>query len=163
MERPAKSKSDTCGHPTSSKAWTTRSICGHRYADHISNEQKSLSNGMEKDIGKYHAALVNIWNELTEEDCKQCENNAVEWNTKPLPDNMQQKYAFHLIELLMFTAKCRLSKTIPTEVMDFLKLINHRTGTVFIAFDAYTNVDGEQTYARYKYNGNGHIPVLIHY
>ena len=59
--------------------------------------------------------------------------------------------------------KCRLSKTIPMEVMDFLKFINHWTGTVFIAFAAYTNVDGEQTYARYKYNGNGHIPVLIHY
>ena len=59
--------------------------------------------------------------------------------------------------------KCRLSKTIPTEVTGFLKFINHRTGAVFIAFAAYTNVDGEQTYARYKYNGNGHIPVLIHY
>ena len=59
--------------------------------------------------------------------------------------------------------KCRLSKMIPMEVTDFLKFINHQTGTVFIAFAAYTNVDREQTYARYKYNGNGHIPVLIHY
>ena len=59
--------------------------------------------------------------------------------------------------------KCRLLKTIPIEVTDFLKFINHWTGVVFIAFAAYTNVDGEQTYARYKYNGNGHIPVLIHY
>ena len=38
-----------------------------------------------------------------------------------------------------------------------------RSTPVFIAFAAYTNVDREQTYARYKYNGNGHIPVLIHY
>ena len=64
-----------------------------------------LSNGMEKNIGKYHAALANIWNELTEEDHKQCEDDAVEWNAKPLPDDVQQKYAFWLIELLMFTAK----------------------------------------------------------
>jgi hypothetical protein len=42
----------------------------------------------------------------------------------------------------------RLSKTIPTEVTDFLKFINHRTGAVFIAFGAYTNEDGKQIYAR---------------
>ena len=53
-----------------------------------------LSNGMEKDIGKYHAALTNIRNELTEEDRKQCEDDAVVWNAKPLPDDVQQKYAF---------------------------------------------------------------------
>ena len=105
VERPTKLKSDTCGHLTSLKAWTARSICDHRYTDRISNEQKALSDGTEKDIGKYHAALVNVWNELTEEDHKQCKNNAVEWNAKPLPDDMQQKYAFRLTELLMFTAK----------------------------------------------------------
>jgi hypothetical protein len=42
----------------------------------------------------------------------------------------------------------RLSKTIPSEVTDFLKFIKHRTGAVFIAFAAYTNEDGEQSYAR---------------
>jgi hypothetical protein len=46
----------------------------------------------------------------------------------------------------------RLSKTIPTEVTDFLKFMNHRTGAVFIAFGAYTNEDGEQTYARSEYD-----------
>jgi hypothetical protein len=45
----------------------------------------------------------------------------------------------------------RLSRTIPTEVTDFLKFINHRTGAMFIAFGAYTNEDGEQTYARYEH------------
>ena len=105
MERPTKLKSDTHGHQTSSKAWTTGLVCGHHYADRISNEQKMLSDSTEKDIGKYHAALANVWNELTKEDRKQCENNAVEWNAKPLPDDVQQKYAFHLIELLMFTDK----------------------------------------------------------
>ena len=80
MERPTKSKRDTHGHLTSSKAWTTRLVCGYRYADHISNEQKTLSNSTEKDIGKYHAALANVWNELTE-DRKQCENDAVERQT----------------------------------------------------------------------------------
>lgn len=60
---------------------------------------------MEKDIVKYQAALVNIWTELTEEEHKQCKNNAVEWNAKPVPDNVQQKFTFWLIELIMFTAK----------------------------------------------------------
>ena len=105
MERPTKSKTGTHGHLTSSKAWTARSVCGHHYVACISNEQKTLSDGMEKDIAKYHAALVNVWNDLTEEEHKQCENDAVEWNAKPLPDNVQQKYAFQLIELIMFTAK----------------------------------------------------------
>jgi hypothetical protein len=45
----------------------------------------------------------------------------------------------------------RLSKTIPTEVTDFLKFMNHRTGAVFIAFASYTNEDGEQIYARYAH------------
>ena len=77
MERPTKLKSDTWGHPTSLKAWTARSVCGHPYTDCISNEQKMLSDGTEKDIGKYHAALANVWNELTEEDHKQCKNDGV--------------------------------------------------------------------------------------
>ena len=34
------------------------------------------------------------------------------------------------------------------DVTDFLKYMKHRTGTVFIAFVAYTNADGEQTHAR---------------
>ena len=34
------------------------------------------------------------------------------------------------------------------EVSDFLKFIKHRTGASFIAFAAYTNEEGEQTYAR---------------
>ena len=37
---------------------------------------------------------------------------------------------------------------IPTEITDFFKFINHRTGAVFIAFAAYTDEDGEQTYGR---------------
>jgi hypothetical protein len=32
--------------------------------------------------------------------------------------------------------------------MDFLKFINDWTGATFIAFAAYTNVEGQQTYAR---------------
>ena len=41
-----------------------------------------------------------------------------------------------------------MSKNIPAEVTEFLKFINNRTGAVFIAFAAYTNEEGEQTYAR---------------
>ncbi|KIM72740.1 hypothetical protein PILCRDRAFT_15871 [Piloderma croceum F 1598] len=134
-ERSTKSKSDTRGHPTSSKTWTAKS------------EHKILSNGGEKDIGKYCAALSNVFEALNEEEVKRCEDLAVEWNTKPLPDEIQRK----------------LSKTIPTEVTDFLKFMNNRTGAVFIAFAAYNNEHGEQTYARYETDGlkffktrNGH-------
>ena len=42
----------------------------------------------------------------------------------------------------------RLSKNIPAEVTDCLKHMKHWTGAVFIAFVAYTNADGEQTYAK---------------
>lgn len=34
------------------------------------------------------------------------------------------------------------------DVTDFLKYMKQQTGAVFIAFAAYTNADGEQTYAR---------------
>lgn len=42
----------------------------------------------------------------------------------------------------------RQSKSIPTDVTEFLKIMKHRTGANIIAFAAYTNEDGEQTYAR---------------
>ena len=50
-----------------------------------------LSDDGEKDIGKYRAALAKVFNELTAAEVKQCEDLAVEWNTKPLPDEMQRK------------------------------------------------------------------------
>ena len=90
-ERPAKSKSDTRGHPTSTKTWTAKSVCGHLLANRISEEQKKLSEGGEKDIGKYRAALANVFEQLTEAELKQFEDVAVEWNTKPLPDDVQRK------------------------------------------------------------------------
>ena len=73
--------------------------------DQISKEHKILSNGGEKDIGKYRAALSNVFEALDEDEIKQCENLAVEWNTKPLPDEIQRKYVNfnrHLDEMLMW-------------------------------------------------------------
>ena len=87
--RPAKDKSDTRGHLTLSKAWTAQSVCSHIHTDRISEEQKSLSKASEKDIGKYCAALSNVFEVLSECKLKQCEDLAVEWNTKMLPDAMQ--------------------------------------------------------------------------
>jgi hypothetical protein len=55
----------------------------------------------------------------------------------------------------------RLSKNIPTEVTDFLKFMNSRTGAVFIAFAAYTNDDGQQTYARHEIVNRCDIIALI--
>ncbi|KIM79975.1 hypothetical protein PILCRDRAFT_9863 [Piloderma croceum F 1598] len=40
----------------------------HIFADRISKEHKILSNGGEKDIGKYHAALSNVFEVLNEEE-----------------------------------------------------------------------------------------------
>ncbi|KIM78570.1 hypothetical protein PILCRDRAFT_11036 [Piloderma croceum F 1598] len=89
--RPTKLKVDTCGHPTSSKAWTAKSVCGHIFVERISAEHKNLSEDSEKDIGKYCATLAKVFDELTEAEVKECEDRAVEWNTKPLPDDLQCK------------------------------------------------------------------------
>ena len=89
--RTEKSKVDTRGHPTSSKAWTAKSVSGHIFAERVSDEQRKLSDDSDKEIGKYRAALANVFNELTEAEVKRCEDVAVEWNTKPLPDEMQRK------------------------------------------------------------------------
>ena len=68
-----------------------KSVCGHLFTECISDKQKRLSNGGKKDIGKYHAALSNVFKELSEAELKQCEDTVVEWNTKPLPDKIQCK------------------------------------------------------------------------
>jgi len=71
-----KSKVDTCGHPTSSKTWTAKSVSAHIFKDRISAEQRKLSDDGEKVIGKYCAALASVFNELTEAEVK---------NVKTLP------------------------------------------------------------------------------
>jgi hypothetical protein len=95
--RPAKTKSDTCGHPTSSRTWNSKSVCAHIFTERISDEQKNLSDNGEKDISNYHPALTKIFEELDEEEMKQCEDLAVEWNTSALPDDVQRKWVINLI------------------------------------------------------------------
>jgi hypothetical protein len=90
-ERPGKSKSDTRGHPTLTKVWTAKSVCGYILSEEISEEQILLSGGGEKDIGKYHAALTKIFSALNEDDLKKCKALAIEWNTQSIPDNVQRK------------------------------------------------------------------------
>jgi hypothetical protein len=90
-ERQGNSKSDGRGRATSSRTWTAKSVCSHEFSDRISDEQKRLSENGEKDIGKYRAALSNVFGDLTDEQRKQCEELAVEWNTKPLPEYVQLK------------------------------------------------------------------------
>jgi hypothetical protein len=89
--RMKKSKVNTCGHPTSSTMWMAKSVLAHIFADRISDEQQMLSYSGKKDIGKYHATLANVFAELTEAEVKQCEDLAIEWNTKPLPDEMHHR------------------------------------------------------------------------
>ena len=72
-------------------------MCTHLFTDHISDEQKQLSDGAEKDIRKYCAALSTIFEQLSEAELKQCDDTTVEWNTKPLPDDLQCKLViFHI-------------------------------------------------------------------
>jgi hypothetical protein len=66
-------------------------VCGYIFAEQISEEQKRLSDGGEKDIRKYRAALSNIFEELSDAEVKQCEDHAIDWNTKPLLDELQRK------------------------------------------------------------------------
>jgi hypothetical protein len=56
-----------------------------------------LSNDGEKIIGNYRAALGKVFEDLDEAELKECEDLAVEWNTKPLPDEIQQKYGNFLL------------------------------------------------------------------
>jgi hypothetical protein len=76
-------------------------VSGHIFAERISKEQRKLSDDGEKDIGKYRAALSSVFDELTEAEVKQCEDLAVEWNTKPLPDEMQRKYIMSISCILV--------------------------------------------------------------
>ena len=66
-------------------------MCGQVFTDRVSEEQKWLSDAGEKDIGKYRAALSNIFEQLSEAELKQCEDAVVEWNTRTLPDELQRK------------------------------------------------------------------------
>lgn len=65
----------------------------------VSNEQKKLCDDGERDINKYCTALTNVFNELSEEELKECENLAVEWNTKGLPDDVQRKWVIFILAL----------------------------------------------------------------
>ena len=67
-------------------------MCSHLFAGRISDEQKSLSDGGEKDIGKYRPALTTVFEQLSEAELQQCEDVAVEWNTNGLPDEVQRKW-----------------------------------------------------------------------
>ena len=63
----------------------------HLFTKHTSAEQKRLSDDGEKDIGKYCPALAIVFEALSTAELKQCEDTAVEWNTKGLPDEIQRK------------------------------------------------------------------------
>jgi hypothetical protein len=50
--------------------------------------------------------LTSVFEELDDDDLKQCEELAVEWNTKALPDDIQRKYVLYPIaaeQLIMDT------------------------------------------------------------
>ena len=78
--RPSKSKADTCGHLTLLKTWTAKSVCAHLFSGRISDKQKELSDDGEKDIGKYCTALSTVFEELSDEEVKHCEESQVEYS-----------------------------------------------------------------------------------
>jgi hypothetical protein len=94
-DKPDKSKVDTRGHPTSVKAWNAKSVCRYIFTDRISDEQKKLSDQGEKDIGKYQPALTSIFDALSEAELKTCQDLAVEWNTKGLPEEIQMRQVIY--------------------------------------------------------------------
>ena len=68
-----------------------KSVCSHLHAECISHKQRLLSDNGEKDIRKYCATLVKVFDALSDAEKKECEKTVVEWNTKDLPDDVQQK------------------------------------------------------------------------
>jgi hypothetical protein len=90
-DRPAKSKADTCGHLTSTKSWNTKSICGQIFTEHISDEQKRLSEYGDKAIRKYQVALLTVFEALSAAELKRCRELAIKWNISALSDEVQCK------------------------------------------------------------------------
>jgi hypothetical protein len=43
--------------------------------------------------------LTNVFDEPDEEEVKECEKLAVEWNTKGLPDDVQRKWVIFILAL----------------------------------------------------------------
>ena len=68
-----------------------KSVCSHLHAECILHEQRLLSDNSEEDIRKYRAALVKVFDALSDVEKKECEKIVVEWNTTDLPDDVQQK------------------------------------------------------------------------
>ena len=66
-------------------------MCSHLHAEQISDEQRSLSDNGEKDIGKYCTTLVKVFETLSDAEKKACEDLTAEWNTRDLLDDIQQK------------------------------------------------------------------------
>ena len=80
----------THGHPTSMKSWTPQSVCGHIFAERVSDEQKCLSGGI-KILGQYRPALNNVYTALSKAENEHCVKLANEWNVSHLPDDVQRK------------------------------------------------------------------------
>ncbi len=73
-------------HPTSDRAWTTKSVCGSIFADRVSDAQCALSEGEGKGINTYTPAL------LSPEKIAQCERLCKEWNEAAPSEDTQRKY-----------------------------------------------------------------------
>ncbi len=79
-------------HPTSDRAWTTKSVCGSIFADRVSDAQRALSEGEGKGINTYTPALGQVFGTLSPEEIAQCERLCKEWNEAAPSEDTQRKY-----------------------------------------------------------------------
>ena len=67
----------------------------------VSDVQIRLSGGTEKLLGKYRAALTEVFDSLSVDDQQHCEELANEWNHSQLPEDVQRRFVgIHSMKLL---------------------------------------------------------------
>lgn len=85
-----RSRVDKRGHPTSSRSWTAKSVCGKLHSHLVAEVQTRLSGGTEKHLAVYSAALGEVFTGLSDEEKEHCEQLATVWNAGDLPEDVQR-------------------------------------------------------------------------
>lgn len=89
---PVQPKRDKRGHPTATRSWTPRSVCGSLFFKRVSEVQCRLSGGGEhKDISQYRPALEEVFGKLSEEERKECDKLSDDWNATAPAEDVQRK------------------------------------------------------------------------
>jgi hypothetical protein len=89
---PAPPKRDKRAHPTGTRSWTPKSVCGSIFSNRVSDVQLRLSGGGEhKDFSQYSSALKEVFGKLSEEERKECDRLCDEWNASAPAEDVQRK------------------------------------------------------------------------